>query len=69
MRSFEVEKIDRTDGTFVITAADGRKIQSRFVINCAGLYSDKIARMVGDDSLISRPEQGSICFWIKKPLI
>ena len=58
MRSFEVEKIDRTDGTFVITAADGRKIQSRFVINCAGLYSDKIARMVGDDSFNITPRAG-----------
>ena len=58
MRSFEVEKIDRTDGTFVITAVDGRKIQSRFVINCAGLYSDKIARMVGDDSFNITPRAG-----------
>ncbi len=58
VRSFEVADISQEEDHYVITADDGRSIRSRFVINCAGLYSDKIARMVGDDSFNIVPRAG-----------
>ena len=54
-RNFEVISID--DG-YKINAKDGRSIEAEYIINCAGLYSDKIAKMVGDDSFVITPKAG-----------
>ncbi len=35
-----------------------RKLYTKFVINAAGVYSDKIAAMIGDNSFKIRPRQG-----------
>lgn len=55
LRNFEVISIE--DG-YKINAKDGRCIEAEYVINCAGLYSDKIAKMVGDDSFNITPKAG-----------
>jgi glycerol-3-phosphate dehydrogenase len=47
--NFEVVKIDQGD-CFTVTSADGRQVSAKYVINCAGLFSDKIANMIGDNS-------------------
>lgn len=47
---FEVAGITDTDNGFVITGADGREITADCVINCAGVHSDEIASMAGDNS-------------------
>ena len=57
-RGFEVVSIERKGRHYVLTSADGRKVESKYVINSAGLYSDKIARMVGDDSFDVHPRSG-----------
>ena len=54
----EVAAIEKIDGGYRITAADGRTVETRTVINCAGVYSDKIAAMVGDDSFTVRARRG-----------
>lgn len=56
--NFEVRSI-HPDGTdFVISATDGAQIRSRFVVNAAGLYSDRIAESVGDRSFTVHPRSG-----------
>lgn len=56
--NFEVTSIDKVACGYEVTAADGRKITARLVINCAGLYSDKIAALVGDTSFKITPRRG-----------
>lgn len=38
-----------TDGVHVMTAA-GDRVSGKFLINCAGLYSDRVARLTGDET-------------------
>lgn len=56
-RNFEVDTIEKTAGCYQIFARDA-VIEARFVINAAGLYSDKIAAMVGDTSFNVHPRKG-----------
>lgn len=56
--NFEVEKIEKKDGAYAITSADGETVTAKYVVNSAGLYSDKIARLVGDDSFTVHPRAG-----------
>lgn len=58
MLDFEVTSIDSANGTYVINAADGRKIETKYVINSAGVYSDKIAAMTGDADFTVTPRRG-----------
>lgn len=46
---FRVSGIDSTNGTFRISAASGNTIEASYLINCAGLQSDRIAQMAGED--------------------
>ncbi len=43
----EVVAIDETDGAVVVTCADGTEVTGRVLVNCAGLYSDRIAVLAG----------------------
>jgi len=45
----EVESILRKDEYYIVTFSNGEKIQANVLINSAGLYSDKIAALVGID--------------------
>ena len=55
--NFEVQSITPTEGGYEIASATDR-IQAGWVINCAGLYSDKVARLMGDDSFRVHPRRG-----------
>lgn len=58
-RNFEVSDIAiQEDGTFTVKARDGRSIRTEYLINCAGLYSDKVAAMIGDESFKIIPRAG-----------
>ncbi|HEX2945566.1 MAG TPA: NAD(P)/FAD-dependent oxidoreductase [Clostridia bacterium] len=48
---------DGAGGVFTINTARG-PIWSRFVINAAGIYSDKLSEMIGDDHFSIRPRKG-----------
>ena len=54
---FEVDKIELAGDVYRIFSRD-REVAARFVINCAGAYSDDIAKMVGDDSFTVRARRG-----------
>jgi len=55
LRNFEVTSISEN---FVITAADGRTVECEYLLNCAGGYSDRVAKMVGDDFFTIIPRAG-----------
>ncbi len=56
--NFCVEKIEKKDGTYVITAENGESVEATYVINSAGVYSDKIAAMTGDADFDVHPRRG-----------
>ncbi len=45
---YKVDKIEIADGIITISAGE-RSIKARYAANCAGVYSDEIARMVDPD--------------------
>lgn len=58
IRNFAVSGISRENELFTVTAASGEQVQSKYIVNCAGGYSDKIAQMVGDDFFTVIPRAG-----------
>lgn len=56
--NYSVTGISRENGRFTITAASGEQVQSVYLVNCAGGYSDKIAQMAGDDFFTIIPRAG-----------
>ncbi len=55
--NFEVEEITENDGIYEIKSAND-SISAKIVINAAGLYADKIANMIGDNSFDIHPRRG-----------
>ncbi|MBR4289727.1 MAG: NAD(P)/FAD-dependent oxidoreductase [Oscillospiraceae bacterium] len=55
LRNFEVSSIE---AGFKVVSADGRTVACDYLLNCAGGYSDKVARMVGDDFFTIIPRAG-----------
>lgn len=55
--NFEVSKIEKADGAYKISSKSG-EITAKCVINCAGVFSDKIAKAVGDESFNVHPRRG-----------
>ena len=55
-----VTAIDRVEnGGFTVSINGGeRKINSRYLVNCAGVYSDEVAKMAGDSSFTVSPRRG-----------
>jgi glycerol-3-phosphate dehydrogenase len=55
--NFDVNQIVKTEAGYIVSS-DNESIEARCVINCAGLYSDKIAALVGDESFKINPRRG-----------
>ena len=55
--NFEVTKIENTDGVYKIYSGS-ECVEAKTVINCAGVYSDDVAALIGDDSFSVRPRRG-----------
>ena len=55
--NFGVEKIEAKDGVYKVSSKTD-SIEARVVINCAGVYADEVAKLVGDDSFSIRPRRG-----------
>ncbi len=56
-RNFAVCRINEIDGGYEV-ASNKETVKAKYVINAAGVYSDKIARMIGDDSFSINPRKG-----------
>ncbi len=54
---FEVTKIEKNDGVFAISSAN-ETVYGDYVVNCAGLYADKISALIGDDRYKVVPKKG-----------
>lgn len=57
MLDFDVTDVKKIDGGYRICSKE-KQVEARYVINAAGLYSDAIARMVGDESFSVHPRRG-----------
>ena len=57
IRNFNVTGIEKTDDGFVISS-ERESVEARCVINCAGVYSDEVAKLVGDISFDVHPRRG-----------
>ena len=55
--NFKVERIEAREGGYEVFSADD-SVLCKCIINCAGVYSDEIAKMVGDDSFTILPRRG-----------
>ncbi len=56
--SFSVCAISRDADGFTVESHNGEKVCGKYLFNCAGGYSDKIAQMVGDDFFSVIPRAG-----------
>ena len=57
-RNFKVTGISREKDVFTVTSETGKQLNSHYVVNCAGGYSDAVARMAGDDFFAIIPRAG-----------
>ncbi len=55
--NFPVTAIERIEGGYRVFSGENF-VDARYVINCAGIYSDVIAKMAGDDSFTVRARRG-----------
>ena len=55
--NFEVLNINEIDGGYQVVSKND-SIKTRYIINAAGIYADKIAQMVGDNSFNIKPRKG-----------
>lgn len=54
----EVTAVDYTDEGFAVQTRDGRRFQSRYLVNAAGLYAAAVSAMAGDDRFTIRARSG-----------
>ncbi len=54
---FEVKRIEKLDTGYRVSSENGA-LEAKIVINCAGVYSDEIAKMVGDVSFEVNARRG-----------
>lgn len=55
---FEVVSIEKTAEGFIVKSSDGRRVESKLIINCAGLAGGKIAALAGDSGIKILPRRG-----------
>ena len=57
-RDFAVSSIKEIEDGYRISCHNGEAVRARYIVNAAGLFSDEIARMVGDSSFSIHPRRG-----------
>jgi len=55
--NFHVEKMERKNDTYYIFS-NTETVSAKYVINAAGVYSDYVANLVGDNSFYIKPRKG-----------
>lgn len=58
IRNFEVAHIEKQGDDFVVSTPDGRSVTGRYFVNCAGCYSDRVAKLAGDGDFEILPRSG-----------
>ena len=58
IRNFAVNRIEKQGDEFTVFAENGNSVTSKYVVNAAGVFSDNIARLVGDDHFTINPRAG-----------
>ena len=58
LRNFAVSAIAQKEDCLQVTAANGEAVQGKYLVNCAGGYSDKIAEMARDGFFTISPRAG-----------
>lgn len=56
--NFSVASLAVDNGIFRLTSEKGEEVSARYLVNCAGGYSDQIAAMAGDTSFTILPRSG-----------
>ncbi len=56
--AFNTVEIKKADGVFTLVSDEGEEIRAKYIANCAGAYSDKVARLIGDESFTIIPRAG-----------
>jgi glycerol-3-phosphate dehydrogenase len=57
-RNFNVASIEKLPKAFVVTAEDGQSVRGKYLVNCAGGGSDRIAALAGDGFFTIIPRAG-----------
>lgn len=57
-RNFTVTNIEKEQNGYKIISSLGEEVNAECVVNAAGLFADKIANMVGDNSFEIKPRRG-----------
>ena len=55
---FKVEQCENDGEAWLLTAADGRRVRARYVVNAAGLYADEISRLSGAEEFTIHARKG-----------
>ena len=55
--NFEICAVKKKE-VFTLSAKDGREIKARYLVNCAGVFADRIAAMAGDGFFTLMPRAG-----------
>lgn len=58
IRNFETSAIARENEEFTVTSANGEAVTAKYIVNCAGCHSDKIAALADDDFFEIIPRAG-----------
>lgn len=56
--SHKVTAVEDNGESYTVKCETGESIESRYVVNCSGVYSDEVAKMAGDDSFSVTPRRG-----------
>ena len=57
-RNFAVSAIEKSENGYTVTSASGETVSGKYILNCAGGFSDKVAKLVGDDHFTIIPRAG-----------
>lgn len=56
--NFAVASINKNANGYTVVAENGEQVEATYVVNCAGVYADKIASMVGACDFTITPRRG-----------
>jgi glycerol-3-phosphate dehydrogenase len=62
-----VEAIEGSERGLLLSTAEGERVSCELAVNAAGLYSDEVARMVGDESFEVYPRKGEFFVFDSPP--